>query len=128
MNDLTLKLPSSQAAPSNNTITTPNQPTSLHGKSHMKRFPKSSTSDATFTPRMNNPAQIHTPLPQRHPSIPTAARPVQMDPSICHPVFFTDRLWKVPGAPGGPASPVSEGYVYRNPQTRPRNGGNGPRL
>lgn len=74
---------------------------------------------------MNNPPQIYKPPEPRQTTIniPTIAPPSQMDPAILHPVFFTDRLWKVAGAPlASPASPVSEGYVYREPQSRSRNG------
>lgn len=81
---------------------------------------------------MNNVPQTDTPLPPGQiTSIPAPAPPVQMDPSTCHPVFFTDRLWKVAGArPGGSASPVSEGYAYQDPQANPRKGiaEFGPRL
>ena len=66
---------------------------------------------------MNDTPQVH-PLIQPRVQANILPRPphINMDPSTRHPVFFTDRLWKVNGAPpGSSVGPVSEGYVYREP-------------
>jgi len=56
------------------------------------------------------PSNLPLPLPMR-PQVP-------LDPSIRHPVFFTDRLKKAPNgvAPGGGSwvTPVAAGYVFND--------------
>ncbi|KAL8371956.1 hypothetical protein RB595_001660 [Gaeumannomyces hyphopodioides] len=54
-------------------------------------------------------------LPQTPP--PAPPRPAAaMDPSRCHPVFFTARAWRP--VPGGPSaawqSPIAHGYAYQD--------------
>ena len=58
-----------------------------------------------------------------------AQAPTARSASHCHPVFFTDKLRRLPFALGAAphASPVAHGYAYRD---APRSGGKatGPRL
>ena len=56
--------------------------------------------------RSQNPPRHQSPAPVHH---------VQLDPSIRHPVFFTDKLWKAVGTQAERlGSPVAQGYVYRD--------------
>jgi len=66
-------------------------------------------------------AMAATPLlPRSPPPSPPTALPPPPNVSICHPVFFTDRLRKPLFAVSAASlSPVAHGYVYRDALHRP---------
>ncbi|KAL8285544.1 hypothetical protein RB600_009799 [Gaeumannomyces tritici] len=67
-------------------------------------------------------------LPPQTPLAPPRSAAAFMDPSRCHPVFFTARAWRP--ISGGPSatwqSPIAHGYAYQD--SRRQSEGAAPRL